>query len=354
MSLISISGPSDGQTIDAADVNTPLNTIANEINGNLDNANIKSSAAIDASKLAASSITNTQMATSVSPVTRWDEGFFDYVASGCVWTGDAYASTRVASMASGVVYIDGKRLTVAAVTSRTFTASKDTYVDLSDNGDGTATISYTEVANNAASPALATGAIQIAVIVTGATTIASQYSINQEQIANNTADARTVGIGALGGCSVITDSLGNRICRRSPKDNMIYAHSRSAPATTGQPGASAASWNGGATHGFIAESLTNYKFTFFEPVYSGYTGTGYYKYILYLGATSWATTTKVGEISLPRTASNSGDSFVFTFNSGTYSGLTFLTIYFESSGTAGTTSINSDSGRTNHYTIEKV
>ena len=50
------------------------------------------------------------MATSVSPVTRWDESFFDYVASGCVWTGDAYASTRAASMTSGVVYIDGKRL----------------------------------------------------------------------------------------------------------------------------------------------------------------------------------------------------------------------------------------------------
>ena len=56
MSLISISGPSDGQTIDAADVNTPLNTIANEINGNLDNANIKTGAAITGSKLADNSI----------------------------------------------------------------------------------------------------------------------------------------------------------------------------------------------------------------------------------------------------------------------------------------------------------
>ena len=209
MSLISISGPSDGQTIDAADVNTPLNTIANEINGNLDNANIKSSAAIDASKLAASSITNTQMATSVSPVTRWDEGFFDYVASGCVWTGDAYGSTRVASMTSGVVYIDGKRLTVAAVTSRTFTASKDTYVDLSDNGDGTAAIAYSEVANNAASPSLTAGRMRIAIIVTGASNIANAGSINQGQFK---ALLPVVSSNYL----VFGDSNGKPICNRQP------------------------------------------------------------------------------------------------------------------------------------------
>lgn len=35
-----------------ADVNTPINTIVNEVNGNLDNANIKSGAAIATSKLA--------------------------------------------------------------------------------------------------------------------------------------------------------------------------------------------------------------------------------------------------------------------------------------------------------------
>lgn len=53
MGTISLSLPSDGQTVDAADVNTPFNTIAAEFNGNIDNDNIKSSAAISGTKLGA-------------------------------------------------------------------------------------------------------------------------------------------------------------------------------------------------------------------------------------------------------------------------------------------------------------
>lgn len=56
MATISISGPSDGQTIDASDVNTPLATIVAAINGNLDNDNIKTGAGIEGSKLAANSL----------------------------------------------------------------------------------------------------------------------------------------------------------------------------------------------------------------------------------------------------------------------------------------------------------
>jgi hypothetical protein len=61
MGLISLTLPNDGETIDAADVNSPFNTIATAINGNLDNANIKTGAAIDGSKIADNSIPNTKM-----------------------------------------------------------------------------------------------------------------------------------------------------------------------------------------------------------------------------------------------------------------------------------------------------
>lgn len=43
MSTISVTLPADGQTIDAADVNTPINTIVTEINGNLNSQNIADS-----------------------------------------------------------------------------------------------------------------------------------------------------------------------------------------------------------------------------------------------------------------------------------------------------------------------
>jgi hypothetical protein len=51
MATISVSLPSDGQTIDASDVNTPFNTIVAVINGNLDDDNIKTGANINGAKL---------------------------------------------------------------------------------------------------------------------------------------------------------------------------------------------------------------------------------------------------------------------------------------------------------------
>lgn len=52
MGTIAITTPSDGTTADAADIATPLNTIVSEFNGNIDNANIKTGAAIAADKIA--------------------------------------------------------------------------------------------------------------------------------------------------------------------------------------------------------------------------------------------------------------------------------------------------------------
>lgn len=52
MANISVSLPSDGTTADVSDYNTPITTIVNEFNGNIDNSNIKSGAAIATAKLA--------------------------------------------------------------------------------------------------------------------------------------------------------------------------------------------------------------------------------------------------------------------------------------------------------------
>jgi len=64
MSNISVSLPSDGDTIDVADYNTPITTIVNEFNGNIDNSNLSASAAIAGSKLADGAITNAKLSTS--------------------------------------------------------------------------------------------------------------------------------------------------------------------------------------------------------------------------------------------------------------------------------------------------
>lgn len=56
MTLVSPTQVSDGTTADSSDINTPINQIAAVINGNIDNSNIVSGAAIDGSKIASNSI----------------------------------------------------------------------------------------------------------------------------------------------------------------------------------------------------------------------------------------------------------------------------------------------------------
>lgn len=139
---------------------------------------------------------------------------FDHVYSGGVWTADSVGVNRNASMTAIGVYIGGIPATIAAVTARTFTASKDTYIDVLSAANGTATLVYTEVANNAASPALAANSIRIGIIVTGATTIATTGSINQGERDKILPIASSIPYAT-------TDSLGNLICPRDSNRKLL-------------------------------------------------------------------------------------------------------------------------------------
>jgi hypothetical protein len=148
-------------------------------------------------------------------VARNPELVFDFiVANTGVWSGLGYGSTLTAAMTAATCYINGRRIVLAAIATRTFTASKDTYVDVLDNLDGTGTIVYTEVANNAASPALAANSVRMAIIVTGVANIASAGSVNQGQI------GAILPIVASQPYEV-TDSLGNLIYPSDPSRKII-------------------------------------------------------------------------------------------------------------------------------------
>lgn len=142
-----------------------------------------------------------------------DENIADYTVSGGVWSGDSYGSTLAASMTAWVGYINGQRGTISAVTARAFTASKDTYVDVLNNS-GTFSLVYTEVANNAASPALAANSIRIAIVVSGGSSIAAATSINQGQTDRTVPVVSSVPY-------TVTDSLGNLIYNLSPNPTLI-------------------------------------------------------------------------------------------------------------------------------------
>jgi len=157
--------------------------------------------------------TENQFTDNINPILRASNMFYDFVASGGVWTGDAYGSTRAASMTALVAYINGQRGTVSAVTARTFTASKDTYIDVL-NTAGVFSLVYTEVTNNAASPALAANSIRLGIIVTGASHIANVGSVNQGQEDKILPIASSIAY-------AVTDSLGNLICPRDPNRKLL-------------------------------------------------------------------------------------------------------------------------------------
>ena len=102
-------------------------------------------------------------------ITRFNETISDHVASGLVVTDD---TGLTADISAGVAYINGIRLNISAVNNRTFTASKDTYVDLGDNG----VLDYNEVSNNAAPPALSANHLRLARVVTNATDTTSVFN----------------------------------------------------------------------------------------------------------------------------------------------------------------------------------
>jgi hypothetical protein len=139
---------------------------------------------------------------------------FDHVVSGIVITADSAGVNKNYSISSGVVCIGGNFLTVAAVSAQTVAASKDRYIDLRDNGDGTAAYITNEVNNNAASQALTAGDMRVGIVVAGATFITNAGSINQGQEDKVLPIASSIAY-------AVTDSLGNLICPRDPQRKLL-------------------------------------------------------------------------------------------------------------------------------------
>ena len=83
----------------------------------------------------------------------------DQLISGCL---PATSGTLTSTISAGVAYVQGVRVTPIA-TSKTYTGSRDTYVDL----DSTGAYTYAVVINGAAEPAITAGCLRVAKVVTG-------------------------------------------------------------------------------------------------------------------------------------------------------------------------------------------
>lgn len=104
---------------------------------------------------------------------RFSEVISDFIYSGGVV---AQSAGLVGTFSNIVYYISGVRYTATSVANKTYTASKDTYVDINSSGTPT----YTEVANGAASPALTSGYIRVAKVVTNGSAITSVSQYGKE------------------------------------------------------------------------------------------------------------------------------------------------------------------------------
>jgi hypothetical protein len=102
--------------------------------------------------------------TAANALNNFRKDFADYVQSGCVFS---QTSGLVGQMTAGVVLIAGTYYAPSSIASHTFTASKDTYCDMTTAG----TVTYVEVANGAAAPALTANSLRIAKVVTSGAAI---------------------------------------------------------------------------------------------------------------------------------------------------------------------------------------
>ena len=123
------------------------------------------------------------------------ELFADFVASGGIV---AISSGLIGSFSNIVYYIAGKRYKKSSVANKTYTVSKDTYVDI----DASGAITYSEVANGAASPALTAGNIRLAKVITNGSAITSVQQTWRDSLSNN---FRPLAVG-----SKVTDANGWR------------------------------------------------------------------------------------------------------------------------------------------------
>lgn len=167
MSTFTSNNVSSGAIIYASDHNEMGSRIAAVLNGGIDSTNVSS---LNGSKINDGTLAASAMVTSVNPNTLLGETIQPFVQSGCVWSS---VSGLNGTMSSGVVYGSHSgqifRVAVSTVSSHTFTASKDTYVDI----DYAGTISYNEVANGASAPSLTSGSVRTAKVVTSGSAITS-------------------------------------------------------------------------------------------------------------------------------------------------------------------------------------
>jgi len=110
-------------------------------------------------------IRNADFSDGVNPRLRWQKLMPNVIYSGGITTA---GSSLVGTITACVAFVEGYRVSVAQV-SHTFTATKDTYVDVDQDG----ALQYSEVNNGAAEPSWAANSARLMKVVTDGDKITS-------------------------------------------------------------------------------------------------------------------------------------------------------------------------------------
>jgi len=127
--------------------NTSFNTVKNCINGNIESVNIKDG-----------TIAEVDMAAAANPRVRDDEFFNDFTYTGML---PADSANFTSDISAGTSYVSGYRV-VTTATSKTYTASKDTWVYIDING----AFQYVETTVGSAQPATPANSLLLAKVTT--------------------------------------------------------------------------------------------------------------------------------------------------------------------------------------------
>lgn len=175
-----ISVPTFSADSSVAHLETFRTTVQNVINGQVQGSATTGST----TNILADSIGELDMGSEVNPRVRDSEllgittdsttASNAYVATGLLPATDA---TLTSDISTGTAYVNGYRVNKAA-TAHTYTASKDTYVDISQTG----LFTFSEVALGAAVPAVAANSARLAKVVTSAVAVTTVTDMANRRI----------------------------------------------------------------------------------------------------------------------------------------------------------------------------
>jgi hypothetical protein len=104
----------------------------------------------------------------------------------------AQSSGLIGTLSTVTFHLSGQRYTSSAIANKTYTASKDTYVDVTGISGGTVTVAYNEVSNGAASPTLAAGYLRLGKVVTSGAAITGIEQVGYDTLGNRYYNTVTV------------------------------------------------------------------------------------------------------------------------------------------------------------------